>query len=61
MKIQVMKRGLTDRLPFASLWLTLGIFALVLLGSVFLLEEELSLRRIVGVLAIFGGILLAAP
>ncbi len=26
-----MERGLTDRLPFATLWLTLGIFALVLL------------------------------
>ena len=38
-----------------------GSFALVLLGSVFLLEEEISPRRIVGVMAIFGGILLAAP
>jgi uncharacterized membrane protein len=26
-----MKRGLTDRLPFPKLWLTLGIFALVML------------------------------
>ena len=38
-----------------------GSFSLVLLGSVFLLEEEISPRRIVGVMAIFGGILLAAP
>ena len=38
-----------------------GSFALVLLGSVFLLGEELTLQRFLGVLAIFGGILLAMP
>jgi len=38
-----------------------GSFAIVLLGSVFLLGEELTVQRCMGVLAIFGGILLAAP
>jgi len=38
-----------------------GSFALVLLGSVFLLGERLSPLRLLGVLAIFCGIVLAAP
>jgi len=38
-----------------------GSFALVLLGSVFLLGEELTWQRLVGVAAIFAGILLATP
>ena len=38
-----------------------GSFALVLLGSVFLLGEELTMRRFLGIVAIFGGILMASP
>lgn len=35
-----------------------GSFALVLLGSVFMLKESLSLQRLIGVLSILVGILL---